>query len=137
MSELFYKIKEIDPRIELDDFKNRYKIKCDLYEEYGVDIEKKESIKSIDRGKENNEDNNNKAPGPEINLNQLRKKYFRDFVGYMKHYPKKMENNIKRANSKDSETSDDRSPETIKRRKRNEEISKQYAGCCLANTCVM
>ena len=28
-----------------------------------------------------------------------------------------MENNIKRATSKDSETSDDRSPETIKRRK--------------------
>ena len=94
-------------------FKNLKKIKMD------TEIKKKESIKSIDRGKENNEDNNNKAPGPEINLNQLRKKYFRDFVGYMKHYPKKMENNIKRANSKDSETSDDRSPETIKRRKRN------------------
>ena len=90
-----------------------------------TDIKKKESIE-IYRGKENNEDNINKAPGPEININQdiildkdMRKKYFNRLVGNMKHYSKKMENNIKRASSKDSETSDDRSPETIKRKKRN------------------
>jgi hypothetical protein len=93
-----------------------------------TDVKNKEIIKKIEiynNNKENNEDNN-KAPGPEINLTQdpkkrkeLQKKYFRDLVGHMKHYSKKMENNIKRASSKDSETSDDRSPETIKKRKRN------------------
>ena len=93
-----------------------------------TDAKKKDTIKNIEiynNNKENNEDNN-KAPGPEINLTQdqkkrkeLQKKYFRDLVGNMKHYSKKVENNIKRASSKDSETSDDRSPETIKRRKRN------------------
>ena len=35
-----YKIKEIDPREELEDFKTRYKIDCDLLELYGIDIEK-------------------------------------------------------------------------------------------------
>ena len=93
-------------------FKNLKKMRVN------TEIKPKESNNNLERQKENNEDNN-KAPGPEIDLNQLRKKYFRDFVGYMKHYPKKMENNIKRASSKDSETSDDRSPETIKRKKRN------------------
>ena len=44
----------------------------------------------------------------------LQKKYLKIFFGNMNHYSKKIENNIKRANSKDSETSDDR-PETIKR----------------------
>ena len=39
----------------------------------------------------------------------------------MNHYSKKMENNIKRASSKDSETSDDR-PDTIKRIKKNNNI---------------
>ena len=53
-----------------------------------TEIKPKESNDNLERQKENNEDNN-KAPGPEIDLNQLRKKYFRDFVGYMKHYPKK------------------------------------------------
>ena len=90
-----------------------------------TDIKNKENINNIQmyNRKENNEKNSN-APGPEINLTQdlntkkeLQKKYFRDLVGYMRHYPKKIENNIKRATSKDSETSDDRSPETIKRRK--------------------
>lgn len=58
MSELFYKIKEIDPRIELDDFKNRYKINCDLYEEYGVDIEKiqEDNKKKIKQENEDIED---------------------------------------------------------------------------------
>ena len=36
----------------------------------------------------------------------------------MNHYSKKVENNIKRATSKDSETSDDRT-ETVKKSKRN------------------
>jgi hypothetical protein len=49
----------------------------------------------------------------------MRTKYFRKFFGYMKHYSKKQENNIKRANSKDSETSNDRSPEATKRKKRS------------------
>ena len=44
----------------------------------------------------------------------LQKKYLKIFFGNMNHYSKKIENNIKRASSKDSETSDDR-PETIKR----------------------
>ena len=48
----------------------------------------------------------------------LQKKYLRIFFGNMNHYSKKVENNIKRATSKDSETSDDR-PETVKRNKRN------------------
>ena len=94
-----------------------------------TDIKKKENIQNIEiyKAKRINEDNNsnNKAPGPEIHLNQDNKnnnklrKYFRELVGNIKHYPKKNENNIKRANSKDSETSDDKSPETIKRKKRN------------------
>ena len=48
----------------------------------------------------------------------LQKKYLKIFFGNMNHYSKKVENNIKRATSKDSETSDDR-PDTIKRIKRN------------------
>ena len=44
----------------------------------------------------------------------LQKKYLKIFFGNMNHYSKKIENNIKRASSKDSDTSDDR-PETIKR----------------------
>ena len=91
---------------------------------------KKKEVKSTDTynsGKENTEDNNN-APGPEINLylnkdlknnKEFRKKIFQDFFGYMKHYSKKPVNNIKIASSNDSETSDDRSPETTKRRKKN------------------
>ena len=47
----------------------------------------------------------------------LQKKYLKIFFGNMNHYSKKVENNIKRATSKDSETSDDR-PDTIKRIKR-------------------
>ena len=91
-----------------------------------TEIKKRESLQNMEKynGKEVNEDNN-KSPGPQININEdlkrkeLQKKYFRDFLGHMKHYSKKVENNIKRANSKDSETSDDRSPESIKRRKKN------------------
>ena len=48
----------------------------------------------------------------------LQKKYLKIFFGNMNHYSKKRENNIKRANSKDSETSDDK-PSTIKRVKKN------------------
>ena len=44
----------------------------------------------------------------------LQKKYLKIFFGNMNHYSKKIENNIKRASSKDSDTSDDR-PETTKR----------------------
>jgi len=51
----------------------------------------------------------------------LQKKYLKIFLGNMNHYSKKMENNIKRASSKDSETSDDR-PDTIKRIKINNNI---------------
>ena len=58
-----------------------------------TDIKNKENINNIQmyNRKENNEKNNN-APGPEINLTQdlntkkeLQKKYFRDLVGYMRH----------------------------------------------------
>ena len=84
----------------------------------------------IFKEKESNEDTDyGKDPGPGVGLNQnfkrdkeeldLRRKYFGAFVGKMKHYSKKLDNNIKRADSKDSETSGDISPETIKRRKRN------------------
>ena len=48
----------------------------------------------------------------------LQKKYLKIFFGNMNHYSKKRENNIKRATSKDSETSDDK-PSTIKRVKKN------------------
>ena len=51
----------------------------------------------------------------------LQKKYLKILLGNMNHYSKKIENNIKRASSKDSETSDDR-PDTIKRIKRNNNI---------------
>ena len=51
----------------------------------------------------------------------LQKKYLRILLLNMNHYSKKMENNIKRATSKDSETSDDR-PDTVKRIKRNNNI---------------
>ena len=94
-----------------------------------TDVKKKENIQNIEiyKEKRNSEDtnSNNKEPGPEIHINQDNKnnnklrKYFHELVGNIKHYSKKAENNIKRANSKDSETSDDKSPETIKRRKRN------------------
>jgi hypothetical protein len=91
-----------------------------------TEIKKRETVQNMEKynGKDINEDNN-KSPGPQININEdlkrkeLQKKYFRDFLGHMKHYSKKVDNNIKRANSKDSETSDDRSPESIKRRKKN------------------
>ncbi len=58
MSELFYKIKEIDPRVELEDFKKRYKIDCDLLEQYSIDIEKiKEDYnKKIKKEKEDIDD---------------------------------------------------------------------------------
>ena len=52
----------------------------------------------------------------------LQKKYLKIFFGNINHYSKKVENNIKRATSKDSETSDDR-PDTIKRIKRNNMIN--------------
>ena len=51
----------------------------------------------------------------------LQKKYLKILLLNMNHYSKKMENNIKRATSKDSETSDDR-PDTVKRIKRNNNI---------------
>ena len=51
----------------------------------------------------------------------LQKKYLKILLGNMNHYSKKIENNIKRASSKDSETSDDR-PDTIKSIKRNNNI---------------
>ena len=80
-------------------------------------------------GKENNEDSN-KEPGPEINnLNQdlkknkeLRKKYFKEFFGKIKNHTKKVENNLKRATSKDSDTSDDKSPENETHKKRKKYI---------------
>ena len=117
-------IKEIDKNKEIisdisdEEQKKIILIKGQVFKriKMNTEIKPKENRNSLERGKDINEDNNNKAPGPEIDVNQLRKKYFRDFVGYMKHYPKKMENNIKRASSKDSETSDDRSPETTKRK---------------------
>lgn len=58
MSELFYKIKEIDPRVELEGFKNRYKIDCDLLELYGIDIEKiqEDYNKKIKKEKEDIDD---------------------------------------------------------------------------------
>ena len=51
----------------------------------------------------------------------LQKKYLKIFLGNMNHYSKKQENNIKRATSKDSETSDDR-PDTIKRNNKRNNI---------------
>lgn len=58
MSELFYKIKEIDPRVELEVFKTRYKIDCDLLELYGIDIEKiqEDNNKKIKKEKEDIDD---------------------------------------------------------------------------------
>jgi hypothetical protein len=52
----------------------------------------------------------------------LRKKYLKIFFGNINHYSKKIKNNIKRATSKDSETSDDRQ-DTLKRNNRNNNIT--------------
>jgi hypothetical protein len=52
----------------------------------------------------------------------LRKKYLKIFFGNINHYSKKIKNNIKRATSKDSETSDDRQ-DTVKRNIRNNNIT--------------
>jgi hypothetical protein len=52
----------------------------------------------------------------------LRKKYLKIFFGNINHYSKKVKNNIKRATSKDSETSDDRQ-DTVKRNNRNNNIT--------------
>ena len=52
----------------------------------------------------------------------LRKKYLKIFFGNINHYSKKIKNNIKRATSKDSETSDDRQ-DTVKRNYRNNNIT--------------
>ena len=51
----------------------------------------------------------------------LQKKYLKIFFGNMNHFSKKVENNIKRATSKDSETSDDR-PDTFKRNNKRHNI---------------
>ena len=103
-------------------FKNLKKIKTN------TEIRKRDNTDDI---YSSSNENNNKAPGPEINKDanqdykkykEMRKKYMKEFFGNMKHYSKKQDNNvnnIKRANSKDSETSDDRSPETTKRKIRN------------------
>ena len=100
-------------------FKNLKKIKTN------TELKKRDNTDDI---YSSSNENNNKSPGPEINVDmsndlkknkEMRTKYFRKFFGYMKHYSKKQENNIKRANSKDSETSNDRSPETTKRKKRS------------------
>lgn len=103
-------------------FKNLKKIKTN------TEIRKRDNTDDI---YSSSNENNNKAPGPEINketnqdikkYKEMRKKYMKEFFGNMKHYSKKQDNNInniKRANSKDSETSDDRSPETTKRKIRN------------------
>ena len=103
-------------------FKNLKKIKTN------TEIRKRENTDDI---YSSSNENNNKAPGPEINKDanqdykkykEMRKKYMKEFFGNMKHYSKKQDNNInniKRANSKDSETSDNRSPETTKRKIRN------------------
>jgi hypothetical protein len=54
MSELFYKINEREPRAELEDFKNRYKIDFDL-NDLGIDIEKlkeaKEKLENSEKDK--------------------------------------------------------------------------------------
>ena len=103
-------------------FKNLKKIKTN------TEIRKRDNTDDI---YSSSNENNNKAPGPEINketnqdykkYKEMRKKYMKEFFGNMKHYSKKQDNNInniKRANSKDSETSDNRSPETTKRKIRN------------------
>ena len=52
----------------------------------------------------------------------LRKKYLKIFFGNINHYSKKIKNNIKRATSKDSETSDDRQ-DTVKGNNRNNNIT--------------
>ena len=94
-------------------FKNLKKIKTN------TEIRKRDNTDDI---YSSSNENNNKAPGPEINketnqdykkYKEMRKKYMKEFFGNMKHYSKKQDNNvnnIKRANSKDSETSYDRSP---------------------------
>ena len=103
-------------------FQNLKKIKTN------TELRKRDNIDDL---YSSSNENNNKAPGPEINTDvspdnkkykEMRKKYMKEFFGNMKHYSKKQDNNvnnIKRANSKDSETSDDRSPEATKRIIRN------------------
>ena len=64
-------------------------------------------------------DSDNSLSNKDIkNDKALQKTYLKLFFGNMNHYSKKIENNIKRASSKDSDTSDDR-PETIKRNNNN------------------
>ena len=69
--------------------------------------------------KENTNYNNNILIYDIKNNKALRKEYLRNGFGNIKNYSKKIENNIKRANSKGSETSEDKSPEIKKRAEKN------------------
>ena len=106
--EVFKNLKRLKTNTEIKnkEAKNRQK---DIYRNKDSSSEKDLKNLDIDYNIFNQDIKNDKA---------LRKKYLKIFFGNMNHYSKKIENNIKRANSKDSETSEDK-PETIKRRKKN------------------
>ena len=113
--EVFKSLKKLKTNTETklkENNKNRQK---DIYK--SKDTSEKRIIKTTERidsdyNISNQDIKNDKA---------LQKKYLKILLGNMNHYSKKIENNIKRATSKDSETSDDR-PDTIKRTKRNNNI---------------
>ena len=106
--EVFKNLKRLKTNTEVKNKENKNRQK-DIYRNKDSSSEKGIKNSDLDYNIYNQDIKDDKA---------LRKKYFKIFFGNMNHYSKKVENNIKRANSKDSETSEDK-PETIKRRKRN------------------
>ena len=106
--EVFKSLKRLKTNTEVKnkDSKNRQK---EIYRNKDSSSEKDMKNSDLDYNIFNQDIKNDKA---------LKKKYLKLFLGNMNHYSKKVENNIKRANSKDSETSEDKS-EMLKRRKRN------------------
>ena len=108
--EVFKSLKRLKTNTEtkLKENKNRQK---ELYKEKDSSEKRIKTSAGIDSdySLSNQDIKNDKA---------LQKKYLKIFFGNMNHYSKKQENNIKRATSKDSETSDDRT-ETVKRSKKN------------------
>ena len=113
--EVFKSLKKLKTNTEIKLKENNKLRQKDLYK--SKDTSEKRIIKTAERI---DSDYNISNQGLK-NDKDLQKKYFKILVGNMNHYSKKIENNIKRATSKDSETSDDR-PDTIKRIKRNNNI---------------
>lgn len=74
----------------------------------------------------NNKKEDSNFPENDTFSQQEFKTYIRNFFGNMKRCSKRIENNIKIANSKDSESSDEKSPEITKIRSKNTNLPNNY-----------